>query len=174
MIVSQGNLLAQMPSFFGSPSAPAKPAVSTPASTASEPTTPQSPGATTNPTAAFSSALYDPNMDNHLVAPSQGSEIGIFGMPIGRVEDLLRANGARNYSYVFGKYSRMALSVYIVTIYFDRRRAVGGISVEPRKPYQSIEPEARKFFMDLFLNNGDLSKFEANISSARFELKYRP
>ncbi len=113
-------------------------------------------------------------MDNHLKAPPQGQEIGAFGLPVGKVEELLRANGAKNYSYAFGKYSRMAISAYIVTIYFDRSRLVGGIAVEPRPPYKTIEPEARKFFMDLFLNNADLSNFETNISSARFELKYKP
>jgi hypothetical protein len=171
----QGKLAAQMPNFFGKPAEPAKPAAS--------PTVPTTPGGESSPattpapasptTGLTSDSLYNPTMDNHLKAPPPGKEIGAFGLPVSRVEDLLRANGAKNYSYAFGKYSRMVISAYIVTIYFDRARIVGGVSVEPKPPYQTIEPEARKFFMDLFLKNGDLSNFEVNISSTRFELKYK-
>ncbi len=177
MTLSQGSLSAQMPNFFGKPPEPSKPATSAPA----EPAKPQAEavaapqsGSSASTAGSMSSLLYDPMMDNHLIAPLPGQEIGAFGLSVRQVEDMLRANGAKNYSYAFGKYSRMVISAYIVTIYFDRSRIVGGISVEPRPPYQTIEPEARKFFQELFLSNADMSNFEANISSTRFELKYKP
>ncbi len=163
------SVQAQMPNFFGKPSEPAKPAITAPVASGAAVVKPPA-----RPTASMSISLYDPMMDNHLKAPPAGQEIGVFGMPVNTVEQMLRANGAKNYSYAFGKYSRMVISAYIITIYFDRSRTVGGISVEPRPPYQTIEPEARSFFIDLFLNGADLSSFETNISSTRLELKYKP
>jgi len=162
------KLQAQMPNFFGKPPEPAKAAAATPVASGAAIVKPPA-----RSTASMSTSLYDPMMDNHLKAPPAGQEIGIFGMPVGMVEEMLRANGAKNYSYAFGKYSRLIISAYIVTLYFDRERTVGGVSVEPRPPYQTIEPEARSFFIDLFLNGADLSSFETNISSTRLELKYK-
>jgi len=169
LILLHGTLLAQMPNFFGKPAG--LPATTPPVPVASSPAVAP---AESSPAATTTTSLYDPMMDNHMKAPPAGQEIGAFGMPVSRVEDMLRANGAKNYSYAFGKYSRLVISAYIVTIYFDRARAVGGISVEPRPPYQTIEPEARAFFLDMFLNGADLTHFETNISSTRLELKYMP
>lgn len=169
LIMCQDKLLAQMPNFFGTPAEPPKTTTSVPV--ASSPAVEQP---VNRPTAPASTSLYDPMMDNHMKAPPAGKEIGAFGMSVSRVEDILRANGAKNYSYAFGKYSRLVISAYIVTLYFDRTRMVGGISIEPRPPYQTIEPEARAYFLDLFLDGADLSQFETNISSTRLELKYKP
>lgn len=168
---------AQMPNFFGQPPAPE------PVSRAAQPTT----QSTVQPTASQSATpvprqesansgtmLYDPMMDNHLAAPLAAENTGLFGLSIGEVENILRANGAKNYSYAFGKYSRMILAAYVVTIYFSRDKKVGGFSVEPKPPYQTIEPEARRFFMDLFLKDADLSLFEANIGASRLEFIYKP
>jgi len=169
LILLHGKLLAQMPNFFSKPAG--SPKTTAPVPVASSPATapPEN-----RSTATATTSLYDPMMDNHMKAPPAGKEIGAFGMPVSRVEDMLRANGAKNYSYAFGKYSRLVISAYIVTIYFDRERLVGGIAIEPRPPYQTIEPEARAFFLDLFLNGADLSNFETNISGTRLELKYMP
>lgn len=101
-------------------------------------------------------------------------EIGLFGMPVSKVEELLRYNGAKNHSYAFGKYSRMVFSVYLVTLYFDRERRLGGFSVEPRHPYKTVEPGAREFFMETFLKGADLSKFAVTMASDRLEIKYLP
>ena len=165
-----------MPNFFEQPPAPvaqpALPATSVTLAPASEPvkTTPTE----TPLLQPFKENVYDPAMDNHLKAPLPDNQIGLFGLPIGKVENLLLANGAKKHSYAFGKYSRLTLSVYMVTVYFDRDRLVGAFSVEPRAPYKTVEPEARKFFFDLFLKDADLSQFEANIANSRLEVRYKP
>lgn len=173
--VLAGELTAQMPNFF---TPLPKPAPTKTVLPKVEPATPDPAKSTTPPGEGtvrdLSKTLYDPSMDNHLMAPAAGEEIGLFGLPIGKVEDALRDNGAKNYSYAFGKYSRMYLASYFVTVYFDRERRVGGFSVEPKPPYKTIEPEARKFFMDFFLKDCDLSRFEANIGNSRLEIKYKP
>ncbi len=115
---------------------------------------------------------YDPYLDNHMRAPAPEAGLGLFGMKIKDVEQVLRQYGAKNYSYAFGKYSRMTISAYLVTMYFDRERRLGGVAIEPKPPYQAIAPDARKFFFDLFLKDGDLSKFRAVIANDRLELKY--
>lgn len=171
-VVSAGELTAQMPNFF------APPPVLIPAKTVlpvAEPVGVPEPAQPAQPAKeGAAKTLYDPAMDNHLVAPAAGNEIGLFGLPIGKVEEALRANGAKNHSYAFGKYSRMHLATYFITVYFDRERRVGGFSVEPKSPYKTIEPEARKFFMDFFMKDCDLSRFEANIGGSRLEIKYKP
>ncbi len=168
-----GELVAQMPNFF---TPLPKPAPAKTAPPVVEPVGGSVPAQMPVEGAVkeLATTLYDPSMDNHLVAPAAGDEIGLFGLSIGKVEEVLRANGAKNYSYAFGKYSRMYLATYFVTVYFDRDRRVGGFSIEPKPPYKTIEPDARKFFMDLFMKGCDLSCFEANIGSSRLEIKYKP
>lgn len=122
----------------------------------------------------FKMNKYDPYLDNHLEAPAQGEIIGLFGMPIKDVEAVLRQYGAKNYSYAFGKYSRMALSAYVITMYFDREKRLGGVAVEPKAPYNAIAPGARKFFKDLFLKGGDISRFRTIIAGNRLEMRYYP
>ncbi|MDD2998406.1 MAG: hypothetical protein PHV05_05040 [Candidatus Riflebacteria bacterium] len=117
---------------------------------------------------------YDPGMDNHLKAPPVGMETGLLGLPVSKVEERLRFQGAKNHSYAFGKYSRLTFSVYLVTLYFDKERRVGGFSVEPRKPYKTVEPEARRFFMETFLKDSDLSKFNVVMAADRLEVRYSP
>lgn len=126
----------------------------------------QAPGSTVN--------RFDPFMDNHLRAPEPGKKLGIFGKPIKEVEGILREYGAKNYSYAFGKYSRMSMSAYLITMYFDRNRRLAGVTIEPKPPYKGIAPEARKFFMDLFLKESGLQNFKALITQDRLELKYNP
>lgn len=123
----------------------------------------------------FEGPLYDPHMDNHLKAPPIGSEIGMFGYQIREVEDHLRFLGAKNHSYAFGKYSRMTLSVYLLTLSFSKERRLAAVLIEPRPPYAVIGPEARKFFIDIFVGeNGiqSLNDLSMQISGNRLELKY--
>ncbi|MDN5279144.1 MAG: hypothetical protein PWR01_3109 [Clostridiales bacterium] len=122
----------------------------------------------------FGMNKFDPYLDNHLRAPALSDKTGLFGMPIRDVENLLREYGAKNYSYAFGKYSRMSISAYVITMYFDRERKLGGVSIEPMAPYKIIGPDARKFFLDLFLKSGDMSKFKSIISASKLELRYSP
>lgn len=147
---------------------PTEPKTERPTSTEKKPTsaasTPSKPGV----------PLYDPYMDNHLKAPASGKEIGLFGLPVKQVEDMLRNSGAKNHSYAFGKYSRLVFSVYLVTLYFDKERKLGGFSIEPRPPYKTVEPGARQFFMDTFLKGADLSRFSITMASNILEIKYMP
>jgi hypothetical protein len=117
---------------------------------------------------------YDPRMDNHLHAPPAEKPIGLFGKPIKEVEKILDQYGAKNYSYAFGKYSRMRISPYLLTMYFDRQRRLGGLAIEPMAPYKYIAPSARKFFLELFLQKQSMEKFKTIISRNRLELRYQP
>ncbi len=118
--------------------------------------------------------VYDPAMDNHLKAPAHSEKTGLFGLTVKQVEEALRFQGAKNHSYAFGKYSRMTFSAYLITIFFDRERKVGGFLVEPRAPYRSIEPNARDYFMQTFLKGADLSKFAITVASDKLEVKFTP
>ncbi|HAE37508.1 MAG TPA: hypothetical protein DCG57_02580 [Candidatus Riflebacteria bacterium] len=165
---------AQMPNFFAPPPTPApvaRPVASPAPAPVTEPV--KTPASEPGQPLPYKESVYDPAMDNHLKAPSQDQQVGLFGLPISRVENMLMANGAKKHSYAFGKYSRLTLSVYLVTVYFDRDRLVGAFSVEPRPPYKTVEPDARQFFMEMFLKDADLSRFEANIASSRLEVKYK-
>ncbi|HEY9070933.1 MAG TPA: hypothetical protein VIV61_11815 [Candidatus Ozemobacteraceae bacterium] len=115
-------------------------------------------------------AGYDPFMDNHLSAPVAAQ--GMFGRPVKEVERVFRAYGAKPYSYAFGKYSRLQLSVYLVTILFDRNRNVGEIQVEPRPPYKVIEPTARSFFLQLITRDTRPDEFETIMTPAKLSIKY--
>ncbi len=117
---------------------------------------------------------YDPYMDNHLKAPEADKPVGLFGLPVKQVEDMLKFQGAKNHSYAFGKYSRLTMSAYLVTIYFDKQRKVGGFLIEPRQPYKTVAPGAREFFLDTFLKGADMSKFAVKMSSDRLEVTYAP
>lgn len=191
-----------MPNYFGTPAPTTSPTTptgagqsETPAGESSKPaeafgtpggsTTTQKPTTGKTPTPATTKPatsapakpavpLYDPYMDNHMKAPAAGKEIGLFGLPVNRVEEMLRSNGAKNHSYAFGKYSRLIFSVYLVTLYFDKERKLGGFSIEPRLPYKTVEPGARQFFMDTFLKGADLSKFSITMASNLLEIKYVP
>lgn len=169
---------AQMPSYNGFPPPAPSPAPATPATPSQQQAEqqprqeqPRQQPQEENPGAV---GKFDPFMDNHLRAPDASEKLGLFGLPIKEVERILRQYGAKNYSYAFGKYSRMSLSVYLVTMYFDRDRCLGGVAVEPRPPYQQLAPDARKFFFDLFLENSDLSRFKAIITAGRLELRFIP
>lgn len=201
--VSCSNLLsAQMPNFYGSPTpSPAPPSTSIPSSSASGQTLPpnaKTPEATTGastsggtgtgtgggvsptpaptptPPAGQVVPTYNPAMDNHVKAPVANSGTGLFGLPVKQVEDALRFQGAKNHSYAFGKYSRMVFSAYLITIFFDRERKVGGFSIEPREPFKTVEPGARDYFMQTFLKGADLSKFAITMASDRLEVQYAP
>ncbi|MBF0409491.1 MAG: hypothetical protein HQM10_19280 [Candidatus Riflebacteria bacterium] len=100
---------------------------------------------------------FDPEMDNKTNAPEE--PLGIFGMPITDVEELLKNYGAKPFSYAFGKYSRMAFSVYLLTLHFDKKRNLGGIDIFPRPPFTRIEPQAREFLFKLLLQDSDKSLF---------------
>lgn len=120
----------------------------------------------------FEAVPYDPSMDNHLKAPADKT-IGMFGMPVREAETILKNYGAKSFSYAFGKYSRLSLASYIVTLHFDRQRKVAGISITARPPFTRIEAKAREFFLELFLDGNDLSSFDTIMSGDLLELKYR-
>lgn len=124
--------------------------------------------------ASSSIPVYDPSMDNHLKAPEHSERTGLFGLTVKQVEDALRFQGAKNHSYAFGKYSRMTFSAYLITIFFDRDRKVGGFLIEPRAPYKSIEPNAREYFMQTFLKGADLSRFAITVANDKLEVKFVP
>ncbi|MDD3148250.1 MAG: hypothetical protein PHD82_13190 [Candidatus Riflebacteria bacterium] len=188
-------LSAQMPNFFGTP-APAPSSNTTTGKAGAAASTPQprdpdpgrfgekesaggsvgGTGGASEPTKSTGPLVpsYDPAMDNHIKAPEIAQGTGLFGLPVKQVEDALRYQGAKNHSYAFGKYSRMVLSAYLVTIYFDRQRKVGGFLIEPREPYKTVEPGAREFFMQTFLKGADMSKFVINMASDRLEVQYAP
>lgn len=196
VLVSEPALFGQMPNYFGTPAvAPAASggAAKSPSSTASgdakttaaptggEKTTtggggkPAQPQQTTQQQPAGPVVpKYDPYMDNHLKAPDADQPVGLFGLPVKQVEDMLKFQGAKNHSYAFGKYSRLTMSAYLVTIYFDKQRKVGGFLIEPRQPYKTVAPGAREFFLDTFLKGADLSKFAIKMASDRLEVTYAP
>lgn len=115
---------------------------------------------------------YDPRMDNRLVAPSQN--IGLFGKPIKEIEQHLKEYGAKNYSYIFGKCSRMTLFSYVITMYIDKNRLLAGVSISPKAPLKTIEPKAKAFFIELFLEDNNMSTFETIVASDLLEIKYSP
>ncbi|HOY66929.1 MAG TPA: hypothetical protein PLP29_08570 [Candidatus Ozemobacteraceae bacterium] len=121
-------------------------------------------------TASGALAGYDPFMDNHLEAPVTAQ--GMFGIPVREAEKVFRAYGAKPYSYAFGKHSRLLLSVYLVTIFFDRSRNVGEIQVEPRPPYKIIEPTARGFFLQLITRETRPDEFETVLTPSKISVKY--
>ena len=195
VLVSESALFGQMPNFFGTPAGTpttsggaAKPTVpvagdpkaapvtpggeKTPTGGDGKPTQPEQP-AQQQP-AGTVIPKYDPYMDNHLKAPEADKPVGLFGLPVKQVEDVLKFQGTKNHSYAFGKYSRLTMSVYLVTIYFDKQRKVGGFLVEPRQPYKTVAPGAREFFLETFLKGADLSKFAIKMASDRLEVTYAP
>lgn len=125
-------------------------------------------------TPAVTVPVYDPFIDNHLKAPASDKTTGLFGMKVKQVEERLKSLGARSHSYAFGKYSRMIMSAYLITIYFDRERRVGGFLVEPRRPYTTLEPAAREYFMNTFLEGADLAKFAITMAGDHLEIQYKP
>lgn len=175
--------MAEMPRFFGSSTKKTPETGKTPA--APTPVAPALPAggvavvasgaaAIASPASEINIPRYDPLMDNHLRAPAVDQIKGLFGLNIKQVEEHLKSQGARNHSYAFGKYSRLTMSAYLVTIYFDRDKRVGGFLVEPRKPYTTIEPAAREYFMDAFLRGADLSDFAITMAGDRLEVQYKP
>lgn len=113
---------------------------------------------------------FNPLLDNHLKAPT--SRIGLFGLQVSAVERTLRSYGAKPYSYSFGKYSRMTFSVYMLTMFFDRDRRLGSILIEPRPPFNKVEPQAQTFFLKLFLEGEEMSRFKTVISSDKMEISF--
>lgn len=196
VLVAEPALFGQMPNFFGTPAGTpttsggtAKPP-SVPAAGDAK-TAPVTPGGEKTPTggdgkptqpeqpaqqqpAGPAVPKYDPYMDNHLKAPEADKPVGLFGLPVKQVEDMLKFQGAKNHSYAFGKYSRLTMSAYLVTIYFDKQRKVGGFLIEPRQPYKTVAPGAREFFLETFLKGADLSKFAIKMASDRLEVNYAP
>ncbi|HQG29863.1 MAG TPA: hypothetical protein PLY73_15025, partial [Candidatus Ozemobacteraceae bacterium] len=115
---------------------------------------------------------YDPFMDNRLLAPQKPQ--GVFGLPVKDVERMLRAYGAKPFSYVFGKESRMLLAAYLITIRFDRFRRVGGIIVEPKAPIRTIGTNAQAFFTQTFLSGIDPAMFQTVITPEKISILFEP
>ncbi len=197
VLVAEPALFGQMPNFFGTPAG----TPTTSGGAAKPPSSPTSGDAKTTPAPAGGGEVtttgggdkpaqpqqpaqqqptgpvvpkYDPYMDNHLKAPDADGPVGLFGLPVKQVEEMLKFQGAKNHSYAFGKYSRLTMSVYLVTIYFDKQRKVGGFLIEPRQPYKTVAPGAREFFLETFLKGADLSKFAIKMASDRLEVTYAP
>lgn len=111
-------------------------------------------------------------MDNRLPVPVTPQ--GVFGLPVKNVERMLRAYGAKPFSYAFGKESRMLLAAYLITIRFDRSRRVGGIVVEPKAPVRKIGASAQAFFTQLFLSGIDPSMFRTVITPEKISILFEP
>ncbi len=158
----------------GEPFLGAPPPSPGPAPVPATPATPVVGSSTPSPaapkTASGSMAHFDPQMDNHLIAPK--TPMGLFGLPISEVESVLRTYGARPYSYAFGKYSRMSFSVYLLTLWFDRNRRLGELVVTPKPPISGVETQARSFLLQLFLKGADLSQFTAEFAPGTLRIKY--
>lgn len=182
MLTILKSAYSQMPAYNGYPSAEAtNQSQNRPAQTSSPQAESRNTQASETQTATQSQNVnnfginrFDPYIDNHLRAPEPSDKTGLFGHPIKSVEELLKNYGAKSYSYAFGKYSRMKLSAYMITLYFDREKRLGGVSIEPRPPYKFMGPDAREFFKNLFGRNIDMSKFQSVVSATRFEMKYIP
>lgn len=116
--------------------------------------------------------VYDPFIDNHLKAPPEGITIGKFGKAIKEVEKELRYMGAKDYSYAFGKFSKMTLSSYIITLEFDVNKRLGLVEITPKPPLKTIETKAKDFFISLFTENSDLSQIGIVVSPNKLQLRY--
>ena len=116
--------------------------------------------------------VYDPYLDNLLKSPQEGVKNGLFGYRISEVEKYLKTHGARNHSYAFGKYSRMVLSKYLLIISFDKNKRVGAVKIEPREPNTKVLPNAREFFMSVFLGDANASDYSISVSGSSLEIKY--
>ncbi len=127
----------------------------------------QSPGSQSNNIKA-----YDPYLDNHLKAPPAGINVGKFGRTIKQVEEELRSMGAKNHSYAFGKYSKMILSSYLITLSFDVNKRLGMVEVTPKYPLKTVESKAQEFFIKLFTEGADMSQVGITLSSNKLVLKF--
>ncbi len=116
--------------------------------------------------------VFDPFLDNHLKAPPDGIKVGKFGLKIKEVETQLREMGAKNHSYAFGKYSKMILSSYLITLNFDVNKRLGMVEVEPKPPLKTVEPKAREFFIKFFTEGADLSQIGIVVNPEILELKF--
>ena len=116
--------------------------------------------------------VFDPFLDNHLKAPPDGIRVGKFGLKIKDVETQLREMGAKNHSYAFGKYSKMILSSYLITLSFDVNKRLGMVEVEPKPPLKTVEPKAREFFIKYFTEGADLSQIAIWVNPEVLELKF--
>ncbi|MBF0545682.1 MAG: hypothetical protein HQM08_14660 [Candidatus Riflebacteria bacterium] len=135
-----------------------------------KPNNPESSQITVSNPASASIPTYDPAMDNKTIAPS--SPIGLFGMPIGEVEETLKNYGAKPFSYAFGKYSRLTFSVYLLTLYFDKKRNLGEVEISPIPPFQRVEPKASDFLIKLLIQGNDLSKFKVLKNATNLDIRY--
>lgn len=121
----------------------------------------------------YSVPQYNPSVDNHLAAPKEKETSGLFGYSVFEVEEILRNLGARNYSYTFGKNSRMVLSKYMIVLNFDKNKRLGSINVKAIAPYKHVPPIAKEYFMKLFLGNSDLASYSVKLSSTELEISYK-
>lgn len=120
---------------------------------------------------SFRMDVYNPEMDNFLQAPRL--PIGLFGRSVKDVEGIIKSLGGKPYSYAFGKYSRMTLSVYLVTLLFDRERRLGAVRIDPRPPFVQVEGKARAFFLKMFLHQADLTQFHVVMAPEYLEIAYQ-
>jgi hypothetical protein len=117
--------------------------------------------------------VYDPYLDNHLRAPEKPLGTSLFGLRVSEAESIWRDEGARNNSYAFGKYSRLRLSKYLIELSFDKDKRVGAVKVSPVKPYTSLPPKAREYFMQIIMGDADVSHFKLSIASHELDIKYQ-
>lgn len=126
----------------------------------------------TSSKSGYSIKVFDPFLDNHLKAPPDGIVVGKFGQRIKEVESELREIGAKNHSYAFGKYSKMVLSSYLITLNFDVNKRLGMVEIEPKPPLKTVEPKAREFFIKFFTEGADLSQIGIVINPEILELRF--
>ena len=117
---------------------------------------------------------YDPFIDNHYKTPPEGFYVGKFGLPVKEVESNLISYGARKHSYAFGKYSKLVLSFYNITLYFDINKRLSSIEVEPKPPLPTIEDTAQDFFIHYFTEDGDMNQMSISISPKKLSIAYIP
>ncbi len=118
-----------------------------------------------------SMAGFSPAMDNKLKAPSSNESIGLFGLNVIKVERMLRDEGAVMHSYAFGKYSKLRLAGYNITLFFDKERNLGKISIFT-EDNSDMPAYVRKVFTDYFLQGASLQKFALSMLQNGLEISY--
>ena len=57
-------------------------------------------------------------------------------------------------------------------ISFDKNKRVGAVKIEPIAPNNKVLPNAREFFMSVFLGDANASDYSISVSGSSLEIKY--